>query len=90
MTMLAGDNAVSYARFAALKGALKLESLGMKTRGGALRPRLAKEFGLSPRAPHLDYIGHCVLEMEKCYTIRQQELTQEGTVINEEGDEVYL
>ena len=44
-------------RLVSLKGMLKLESLGMKTRGGALRPRLAREFGLKPRSTYDEFIG---------------------------------
>lgn len=44
-------------RLLSLRGMLRLESVGLKTRGGALRPRIAQEFGLSPRAPHSAYIA---------------------------------
>lgn len=43
-------------RLLSLKYQLKLESKGIKSSGGAIRPRIAKEFGLSPRAPHSAYI----------------------------------
>ena len=43
-------------RLCSLKQQLKLESKGLKSSGGAIRPRIAKEFGLSPRAPHSEYI----------------------------------
>lgn len=43
-------------RLASLKGQLKLESKGLKSSGGAIRPRIAAEFGLSPRASHEKYI----------------------------------
>lgn len=56
-------DSISYFRFASLKGALKLEKVGLKTRGGALRPKLAKEFGLSPKAPHADFIAYCESKM---------------------------
>jgi hypothetical protein len=36
-------------RWTSVKHQLKLESLGMKSSGGALRPRLAAELGLKPR-----------------------------------------
>lgn len=54
---------ISYFRFASIKAQLKMEKVGLKSRGGALRPRLAKEFGLSPRAPHSDYIAYCESQM---------------------------
>jgi len=46
-------------RFLSVKHQLKLEKLGMRSSGRALRPLLAKEFGLSPRAPYADYIAYC-------------------------------
>lgn len=47
----------SYYRLATIKGALTLESKGMTSRQGPLRPKLATEFGLKPRAPFEDYIN---------------------------------
>ena len=69
--VLSGPLEVSYGRYAMLKGALKLESVGMKTRGGPLRPKLAKEFKLSPRAPHADYIAYCVGRMAELLAEKQ-------------------
>ncbi len=43
-------------RLCSLKQQLKLEAKGLKSSGGAIRPRIAKEFGLSPRAPHSEFI----------------------------------
>lgn len=40
---------ISIVRLAALKGMIRMEQAGMKTRGGALRPRIAAELGLKPR-----------------------------------------
>jgi hypothetical protein len=56
---------VIYIRFSSIKAQLKLEKLGLKSRGGALRPRLAKEFGLSPRAKHEEYIAYCQARMDE-------------------------
>jgi hypothetical protein len=56
-------NQIGYVRFASLKAALKMEKVGLKTRGGALRPRLAKEFGLKPRDSFDTYIAHCETQM---------------------------
>jgi hypothetical protein len=53
-------------RFVSLRGMLKLESVGMKTRGGSLRPRLADEFGLKPRAPYATYIAAVQLKIDFC------------------------
>jgi hypothetical protein len=58
VTVVTGDS-VNLFRLISIKHQLKLEKLGMKSRGGALRPRLAKEFGLRPRAPHADFIAYC-------------------------------
>lgn len=49
-------NNVGAVRLLSLRGMLRLEKVGMKTRGGALRPRIAQEFGLSPRATHDAFI----------------------------------
>lgn len=43
---------VNYFCLAAWKGAVKLESLGLKHSGGAIRPRIAARLGLKPRASH--------------------------------------
>lgn len=42
-------------RLISLLGQLKLEEKGMRSSGGALRPRIAKEFNLSPRASYQAY-----------------------------------
>lgn len=81
MAMLSGKTEVSYGRYAALKGALKLEALGMKTRGGPLRPRLAEEFGLKPRDGHDLYIAHCVGKMEELLEARREELLAEEALV---------
>lgn len=54
---------ISYFRFASIKGMLNLESKGLYGRGGALRPRLAKEFGLKPRDSYAKYIAYCEAQM---------------------------
>lgn len=43
-------------RLASIRAALRLESVGMKTRGGALRPKIAKELGLRPRDSYATFI----------------------------------
>jgi len=40
---------VNYFCLASWKGALKLERVGMKHSGGAIRPRIAARLGLKPR-----------------------------------------
>ncbi len=62
--------AINAYRYMVLKQALKLESKGMKSRGGALRPKLAQEFGLSARAPYEEFIAACEA---KVATIKAQE-----------------
>jgi hypothetical protein len=44
-------------RLLSIKHQLKLEKLGLKSSGGALRPRLAVEFGLKPRDSHDKFIA---------------------------------
>ena len=44
-------------RLISIKMQLKLEKSGLKSSGGPLRPRLAAEFNLKPRAHHDDYIA---------------------------------
>ena len=56
---------ISYFRLASLKGMLKLEKVGMKTRGGALRPRIAAEFGLKARDSHDKFITKIEQLMEE-------------------------
>ncbi len=70
MTMISSPH-VSYARFASLKGRLKLESKGLKFSGGATRPKLASEFNLSPRAPYQEYIDYCQAQMDKLLAEKQ-------------------
>jgi hypothetical protein len=58
-TVITGNGVTAY-RFLSLKQMLKLEQKGFKTRGGAIRPRLAKEFGLKPRDSYENYIARAV------------------------------
>lgn len=59
---------IAYFRLASLRGALRLAAVGMKSRGGALRPKLAAEFGLTARAPYPDFIAAIEAKMA---TIRE-------------------
>lgn len=70
---LVGPDEVSYGRLAALKGALKLERVGLKTRGGALRPRLAAEFGLKPRDSYDKFIQVIQTRMDELLAKRWDE-----------------
>lgn len=62
-TVINTPEGIEYFRFASIKYQLKMEKIGLKSSGGALRPRLAKEFGLKARATHDEYIAHCVKRM---------------------------
>lgn len=44
-------------RLLSLRGMLRMEKVGMKTRGGALRPRIAAEMNLKPRDSYEQYIA---------------------------------
>lgn len=44
-------------RLVSIKCQLRLEKAGMRNSGGALRPRLAAEFGLKPRDSHDKFIA---------------------------------
>lgn len=48
---------ISAFRLMSLKSQLKLEKLGMRSSGGPIRPRIAQEFNLKPRASHDDFIA---------------------------------
>lgn len=55
---VATGEAIPYVQLAAVKGALKLESLGMKMRGGSLRKRWAVHLGLKPSTKYPELIAH--------------------------------
>jgi hypothetical protein len=44
-------------RWASVKQQLKLEALGLKSSGGALRPRMCAELGLKASAPYADFLA---------------------------------
>lgn len=44
-------------RLAQFRGVLKMEKAGLKGRQGPIRPQIAVELGLKPRAPYDDYIA---------------------------------
>lgn len=49
---------IQFFRLAAAKARIKLEKHGMKSsRGPSTRVLMAKELGLSPRAPHDEYLA---------------------------------
>lgn len=65
MTQTFTGSGIEYFRMASIKSQLRMEKAGMKSSGGALRPRLAAEFGLKPRDPHDLYIKHCQDYLDK-------------------------
>lgn len=71
-TVLTTPTEISFARLASLKGMLKLEKLGMKTRGGALRPRIAAEFGLKPRDSYDKFIETLQAKMDAMLKAKQE------------------
>lgn len=63
---------IHYFRLASLKGMLALEQVGLKTRGGALRPRIAAELGLKPRDSYDVYIREIVRRMKETKPTEQE------------------
>ena len=57
MTTASTPEAIAVFRLLAVRGALKLESRGLKTRGGAIRPKWAKQLGLRPRDDYEVFIA---------------------------------
>lgn len=57
MTSLTTPKAIAAYRLASLRAMLRMEKIGLKTRGGALRPRIAEELGLRPRDSYDLYIA---------------------------------
>ena len=59
-------------RYRMLQHALRLEVLGMRSSGGAIRPRIAKELGLKPRDPRrlfIDTLDAKIKELCKCRSV---------------------
>jgi hypothetical protein len=63
--VLTTPDEIAYGQLAILKGALKLEKVGMKTRGGALRPVWAAKLGLKPRDSYDTFIAEVQKRMDK-------------------------
>ena len=61
---------IAYFRLASLKAQLKIEKVGMKSRAGALRPRLAAEFGLKPRDTYDLFINTIQARMDEILKAR--------------------
>jgi hypothetical protein len=52
-------------RWASVRQQLKLERIGLRSSGGALRPRLAKTLGLRPRDSYEVYIAAVTARLEE-------------------------
>jgi hypothetical protein len=48
---------IAHFRLLSIKGRVKLESKGIRHSSGAIRPRIAAEFGLKPRDSYEKYIA---------------------------------
>lgn len=55
---------IAHVRICSLRGMLRLEKAGMKSRGGALRPKIAAELGLKPRDSYDTFIKACTEKIE--------------------------
>jgi hypothetical protein len=62
---------VNYFCLASWKGALKLESKGLKSSGGAIRPRIAARLGLKPRQSYDVFIAKIQQLMDQIIAERQ-------------------
>lgn len=54
--ILTTPDQISAFRLLSVRAQLKMEKVGLKSSGGAIRPRIAVEFGLSPRASYDAYV----------------------------------
>ena len=70
---VATGKGVDYMRLASLRGMLRLEAVGMKSSIGPVRPKIAKEFGLKPRAPFRDFIVAVQTKMNELLPIIEKE-----------------
>jgi hypothetical protein len=54
--IISEPNKIAAFRLLSLRAQLRLEARGIKSSGGAIRPRIAAEFGLKPRDSYDTYI----------------------------------
>lgn len=66
-TVLATGNGVTVFALMSQRMQLKLEAKGLKSSGGALRPRLAASLGLKPRDSHAKFITAIELKIQAIY-----------------------
>lgn len=64
MTILDTPDKIEAFRLASVRAQLRLESKGLKSSGGALRPRLAKQLGLNQRDSHERFIEVCTARID--------------------------
>ena len=62
---ITGEDGISYARLAAMKGRIKMEAAGLKFRGGSTRTHVAAELGLKPRDKHEKFIAEIQKRMNE-------------------------
>lgn len=73
-------DAIEHFRLSSIKAQLKMEKMGLKSSGGPLRPRLAAQLGLSPRAKHDKYIEVVQAKMDALVAKAAQESAVGQTV----------
>lgn len=76
MAVFNTPSGIAYVRLASLKGMVNLESKGLKSRAGPIRPRIAAEFGLKPRSPYESFTAAIVARMEEILEATKKELAQ--------------
>lgn len=70
---VATGKGVDYVRLASLRDMLRLEAVGLASCSGPLRPRIAAEFGLKPRAKYADFIKAIEAKMAESKAVVQKE-----------------
>lgn len=60
-------------RLLSLRYQLKLEKQGLRSSGGAIRPRIAKEFELSPKASHDEFIAAVQAKIDQTPLLQTKE-----------------
>lgn len=62
---------IEYFTWASRKAQLRMESKGLKSSGGAVRPRLAAACGLKPRDSHDKFIAVCQAKMNELLAAKE-------------------
>lgn len=73
-TQVFTGSGIDYFRLSSLKYQLRLESRGMKSSGGAIRPRIAVEFSLKPRDSYDKYIAAVQAKMNEALKAKAAEV----------------